>query len=499
MDVDGTETDTSSSFQTETDTPSSRRATSISTISESSESIESSTSISTESSELRRERRRKPRKYRCLPSDAGPASCNATAKANARAPASLPAYMQKYTLDELAFFRRLSDEQRSQIETEERRISEMDGGALSEPMRFRILRSKMTDRIKQLALFKLSNIEGSGASGCKVVEWINGLLNLPIGVYKSLPVSCADPGDAIGGFLKKMRDDLDVTVYGHDSAKDHVVRLIAQWISNPSSRGLVLGIHGPPGVGKTELCKAVCRCLGLPFAFMPLGGVNDGSYLDGHSYTYEGSTWGRIADVLMKCKCSNPVLFFDELDKISDTRHGEEVVNLLIHMTDSTQNTQFTDKYFADIDIDLSRCLMVFSFNDESLVSPVLLDRMTRVSARGYNTADKIAIARDYLLPAILGEFGFARDDVRVSKDIIRQLVSSEQLQNELGVRGLKRALYDIVSHINYNRLLKTAGDEGPDPAFRFPVDVTPEQVREFAFVDSQAAPMPLSVRAMYV
>jgi len=186
------------------------------------------------------------------------------------------------------------------------------------------------------------------------------------------------------------------------------------------------------------------------------------------------------------------VLFFDELDKISETRHGEEVVHLLIHMTDSTQNTQFADKYFVDVDIDLSRCLMVFSYNDESCVSPILLDRMTRVTAKGYNTTDKIAIAKDFLMPAILKEFGFKPDSIRISKEIIRHLCRNEALQFESGVRGLKRALHDIVSHINLQRYT-----EGTD--IKFPLEITESDVDKYAFFEKKGPPMSLSVQAMYM
>lgn len=395
-----------------------------------------------------------------------------------------------WSSEDAKFVMRLDTPQRDAILKEDTRINSVAGE--DEPIRIRILKSSMSDRMKKTALAKLKAIDGGGSSAAKVSEWVNGLLNLPIGVYRNLPVTNTDSSEAIGVFLKHMRKQMDEAVYGHTTAKDHVMRLIAQWISNPESKGLVLGVHGPPGVGKTELCRAICRCLALPFAFLPLGGISDGSYLDGHSYTYEGAMWGKVADMLMKCGCSNPVLFFDELDKISETRHGEEVVNLLIHMTDATQNTQFADKFFVDVDIDLSRCLMVFSYNNESLVSPVLLDRMTRISAKGYGDADKVIIAQDYLMPAILKEFGFAPDAIRIPKDVIREITRNEQLQYESGVRGLKRAMHDIVSHLNYQRLVSE------DPP-KFPIEVTSEHVAKYTFFDKKNEPMPLSVQAMYM
>jgi ATP-dependent Lon protease len=102
--------------------------------------------------------------------------------------------------------------------------------------------------------------------------------------------------------------------------------------------------------------------LGRDFAFITLGGANDGSFLVGHSYTYEGSNYGKISDILIQCKSDNPIIFFDELDKVSDSFGGNEIIGILTHLIDSTQNNEFHDKYFSEIDINVSKCLFVFSF-----------------------------------------------------------------------------------------------------------------------------------------
>ena len=91
-------------------------------------------------------------------------------------------------------------------------------------------------------------------------------------------------------------------------------------------------------------------------------------YFGGHSYTYEGSTWGKIVEILVKSKCMNPIIYFDELDKVSDTPKGEEIIGILTHLTDTTQNSKFHDKYFSELDFDLSRCMFIFSYNDESKI-----------------------------------------------------------------------------------------------------------------------------------
>ena len=206
-------------------------------------------------------------------------------------------------------------------------------------------------------------------------------------------------------------------------------------------------------MGKTTLIKdGVCPAIGLPFAFIPLGGANDASYLDGHSYTYEGSSNGKIIDSVIQSGCDNPVLYFDELDKVSDTPRGKEIINVLIHLTDPSQNTHFNDKYFADISFDLSKCLIVFTYNNPHLIDPILKDRMVTIHTKDYNVEDKIQIAAKHLLPSVLKQFGLNPQKVVLNDEMIKYIVN--KIDKEAGVRNLKRALESIVSNINLANLL---------------------------------------------
>ncbi|NBP65056.1 MAG: AAA family ATPase [Bacteroidetes bacterium] len=287
-----------------------------------------------------------------------------------------------------------------------------------------------------------------------LLNYIQNLCRVPFGLYKKLPVT-KDDNNAIRDFIVNMKDSMDTKIYGHKDTKDHIVRLLAQWISNPESKGLVIGIQGSMGTGKTTLIKdAICKVLGLPFAFIPLGGISDGSFLTGHSYTYEGSMWGNVVDNLMKCGCMNPVFFFDELDKVSCTHHGDEIINILIHMTDASQNDNFRDKYFSNIEFDISRSLIIFSYNNEQNINPILKDRMVRISTNGYSANDKVIICEKHMIPSIMKEFGFKSDsDIVFSKEILKLIIS--QVTKEEGVRNLKRALYNIVSNLNLQIILQ--------------------------------------------
>ena len=293
-----------------------------------------------------------------------------------------------------------------------------------------------------------------------------------------------------------MRATMDENVYGHLKAKDHIIRLLAQWISNPLSKGLVLGIQGSMGTGKTTLIKeAICKTLNLPFAFVPLGGASDAAYLVGHSYTYEGAKWGRIVDVLMQCKCMNPVLFFDELDKVSTGRHGDEIINILIHLTDASQNEHFHDKYFDNLDFDLSRSLMIFSYNVEENINPILRDRMVCIHTDGYNAKDKVIIAKNHLIPYLTAEFGFPKDSILFPDDVLHSIIT--RVETEEGIRNFRRALHEIFSNVNLKRLIDENEKEKEKPLL--PFTVTEKDVKAFLSSTSSDSKANRNAFMMYI
>ena len=331
---------------------------------------------------------------------------------------------------------------------------------IEKPYRLALLDTNMPARFKAIAMQKLSILKSMDVGDneyFKIKNWVDMFMRIPFGIYRNLSISMADGIDACHEYMDNSMKTLDDCVYGLNDAKLQIMQMVGQWISNPSAMGTAIAIKGPMGTGKTTLVKeGISKILGRDFAFIALGGTGDSSFLEGHSYTYEGSTWGKIVQILVDSKCMNPVIYFDELDKISDTPRGEEIAGILTHLTDTSQNSQFHDKYFSEVDFDLSKCLFIFSYNDESKVNPILRDRMYRIQTKGYDAKEKVIISRKYLLPKIREQVNFEEGDVVIPDETIKYLVSNTSMtKEESGVRNLKRCLEIIHTKLNLFRLMK--------------------------------------------
>jgi len=392
--------------------------------------------------------------------------------------------------------RELLESSQKLVEEDEEKLEKLSTSDI--PYERRISLMKTDEDVKTKAMEKLKSIKNSFQGDNKAQAWLDGLLKVPFGSFSknyilefkgefSEKLKLQYPDEKFTsdiqisnfleankekeskllndwnnylaertGYLKNVRSKLDEAVYGHKEAKTQLERIFAQWI-NGEAKGAVLGLQGPPGTGKTSLAKnGLSKCLldkngeSRPFAFLPIGGSVNGSTLVGHNFTYVGSTWGRIADVLISSKCMNPIIFIDEVDKVSQTEHGREIISILTHLTDGTQNDEFEDKFFAGIKLDLSKALIVFSFNDVSLIDPILRDRITIIETNPLSISEKVHIIQNYMLPEILKEVGLSIDEIEISKCMIKHII--ETYTNEAGVRKIKEKIQEIVRDVNLNR-----------------------------------------------
>jgi ATP-dependent Lon protease len=225
-----------------------------------------------------------------------------------------------------------------------------------------------------------------------------------------------------------------------------------------------------------------------------LGGDSDATTYTGHQLVYESSHCGKIVNSLVAAKSMSMVLMFDELDKISGTPKGEEVQNMLIHLTDPVQNADFEDKYLAGIPIDLSRAMFVFSGNDINKIDKILLDRMMVVRLNGYSKKEKQAITEQYLIPSALKEVNLT-EKVGIHSDVIPHIIQ-EYTGEETGVRELKRCVETIVQKINMLRIFNSKDLPFHIKDFSLPFVVKKEHID--LFLKKKDPPLDVSVQRMY-
>tara|TARA_Y100000992_G_C21273651_1_gene498527 strand:- start:2334 stop:4328 length:1995 start_codon:yes stop_codon:yes gene_type:complete len=411
------------------------------------------------------------------------------------------AIRNKSKLNDEEYFKKLDVETQKKLIKEVKTLNSIV--EFEKPYRISLLESTIPSSFKACAFKKVNTLrymEPGGGEYYKMKNWIDTFMKIPFNTYKNLPVTANDGVDKCHEFMENAKQTLDTAVYGLNDAKMQVMQMLGQLLTNPTSLGTSIAIHGPMGTGKTTMVKeGISKILGRDFAFIALGGATDSSFLEGHSYTYEGSTWGQIVNILVRSQSMNPVIYFDELDKVSDTPKGEEIIGILTHLTDTSQNSQFHDKYFSEIDFDLSKCLFIFSYNDITKINPILRDRMYTIQTKGYDQKEKIIISRNHILPKIREQVKFNEEDITISDDVIKYIIETHT-HSEEGMRNLKRAYEIIYTKLNLYRLMKpdtNLFEQDMSIKVTFPFDVTKDVVDKL--IKKTDGPQNFSASMMYM
>lgn len=371
----------------------------------------------------------------------------------------------------MKYYTNLNDTDKNEALEKIKEINSYQAG--DKPILFQIMELPLPIGQKNHILKNYTSLATSRYPDNKLKTWFDALMTVPFGKYRGINLDSIK-SKKVKAFLDNLQETMDKAVFGHEEAKRQIIQMMGQQIRNPKSKGNVIGIYGCPGNGKTSLVKdGIAKAMDKPFVFISLGGATDASFLEGHSYTYEGSIYGRIVNGLITSKCMDPIIYFDELDKISKTHKGDEITNLLVHLTDPVQNSHFRDKYFHGVDIDLSRATIIFSFNDPSNVNPILMDRITNIETKYLMVSQKLHIAKNYLLPEMMKEMGLNSNDIVINDDTIREII--DKYTYEGGVRKLKSTLYSLCREINLANLLKSTID---DQRVKFPFTVQSHHVK---------------------
>ena len=346
----------------------------------------------------------------------------------------------------------------------------------------KILTLKLQPDVQSMILAKYNSLQGLDVSSneyFKLRSWLDKVVSIPFGTYKDIPVNIDNGSEKCTEFMKGAKKCLDDAIYGQEDSKLQIMQFISTKITNPAHRGLSLLLVGPPGIGKTQLIKnGIAKSLDWPFQFISLGGDSDASTYTGHQLVYESSHCGKIVNSLIASKSMSTVLMFDELDKISQTPKGEEVMNLLIHLTDSVQNGDFEDKYLSGVPLDLSKVMFVFSANDINKIDKILLDRMMVIDLKGYDLKQKTIIAENYLLPSAIKDVNL-HERISISKDILTYIIE-EYAGTEKGVRELKRCIEQVTQKINMLRIYNSTELPFHIKDFSLPFIVKKEHIKLF-------------------
>jgi ATP-dependent Lon protease len=334
----------------------------------------------------------------------------------------------KFSTHERTYLRSLRKRQRGEITKlfERSKRSRPSGDV---PFRMQVLRSTLPEHVK-LGIFEDFKVEQSE----KYLSWVRKAIRLPLGITHPSQTNGSLQSD-----IRRASKLLDETTTGHYAMKREVLKILCQ----PTQYGTAyaLGLEGPPGCGKTHFVKnSLAPALQLPYVSIPLGGVSDASFLTGCPYSYEGSKEGRLAEALIEAKCCNPIIHFDEVDKIPKTERGGEIESVLMHLIDPSEPT-VRDKYFHGIDIDFSKCTFVFGYNTPDKISPILLDRIKRISMTPPTINQREQIVRHTILPRVSKRVG---TNVQLSEGAIKYVTS--RVKGGEGMRNVEKYVEHVIS-----------------------------------------------------
>lgn len=305
----------------------------------------------------------------------------------------------------------------------------------------RINSSLYPDHVKEILREKVEIISCE-SNADKYYQWLNIILTIP-----QSPLLLNSRFLSISEMTFSVMNSLNRNIYGMTAVKEELICTLASMFVNPQTKGKSLGLCGPPGTGKTAIVRSLSSGIGLPFFQINVGNLADSLSLDGHGFTYTKSECGLIVKALREMKFNNGIIYFDEVDKLSESNKGMDVISSLIHITDFTQNSNYQDNYVGEISIDLSNIFFVFSFNDKDRVNKTLLSRIPVINVSKYNDTEKKHILLNYLLPEVCQNYNINHEEIKFSEEAISLILSYHQSYD--GVREIREFLEMLIKRLS--------------------------------------------------
>lgn len=345
-----------------------------------------------------------------------------------------------------------------------------------------LLSKNMPNHVKKICLEKLDELKNANNETYKIKMYVNILIQFPwlSELDDNLFRNVSTDRTKSKMFLENVENKLNTQIYGHSEAKNKILQTLAKLISVQGTHISPLALAGPPGVGKTKFAQCLAECLDIPFVQITLGGQNDGELLHGHGYTYAGSQPGLIVKKMVDAGSARCIMYFDELDKcVSKNGQVNELMSILIHLTDPMTNGSFQDRFFQEITFPLNKVIFIFSFNDISKIDKILLDRIEIINVESYSIKEKMSISNDHLLKQLCSEIGFEYGSVKFEPEVLTFLI--EQYTFEPGVRSLKRTIENILLKLNIDKIYQRGiFDNNVEYSVENPLIMTKEIIQEY-------------------
>ena len=276
---------------------------------------------------------------------------------------------------------------------------------------------------------KLVKLPPASQEAFVIKNYLDTILDLPWGKFTKAKVS-----------MEKAQDVLEKDHYGLKKVKERILEFLAVHMLNPEIKGQIICLAGPPGIGKTSIAKSIAKAMGRKYARVSLGGVRDEADIRGHRKTYVGAMPGRIITALQQAGSANPLILFDEIDKLCSDIKGDPS-SAMLEVLDSEQNNAFRD-HFIEVPFDLSKCVFITTANNVSAIPGPLLDRMEVIELPSYTAEEKFHIAKEHLVPKQLKEHGLKGTQLKIEDGAIDEMI--QYYTKEAGVRGLERYIASL-------------------------------------------------------